>query len=239
MSRTQRVADHMREQIQTGAWPLNSRIPTESELAVLLGVGRSTVREATRSMVDTGMLEAAPGRGTFVRARSAVNGVLSSYLLRQPLPDLLGLRRALDAEVAALAADNRTDADLHRLRRSLEEGRHRPEEELPASVDPAPTPGSFHADLLAAAGNPLLTELHQCTIVAVRRAVVHGLLRPGPLDERVADHQLIYDAVAGGDAEAARAAAAAHSDRDFTVATTSDGVPGPASRSGRGRPAIR
>lgn len=53
----------MRAQIRDGVWPLNSRIPTEHELSAILGVGRSAVREATRSLVQIGMLEAAAGQG--------------------------------------------------------------------------------------------------------------------------------------------------------------------------------
>ncbi|OLT09215.1 hypothetical protein BJF78_31275 [Pseudonocardia sp. CNS-139] len=233
-SLSQQAAEWMQHQIRDGAWPLNSRIPTEMELAELLGVGRSTVREATQSLVKTGMLEAAPGRGTFVRSRNAVNTVLSEYLAHQPLADLLGLRRALEVEAAGLAAERRTDADLVRLQRALTLAEHQHAGlDLPEGsggshgMDPTPTPGSFHADVFTAARNELLTEMYQAAIVVVRRAVHAGQLVAAPASERDEDHQRIYEAIAAADPEAARAAAADHADRDFLPAA---GNPSPSGR---------
>ena len=57
---------YLRRHITTGAWPVGSRIPIEPELTEQIGVGRSTVREAVRSLASIGMLETLPGRGTFV-----------------------------------------------------------------------------------------------------------------------------------------------------------------------------
>ena len=216
-SRSRTVAEWMQQQIRDGIWPLNSQIPTETELAEKLGVGRSTIREATRSMANTGMLESAAGRGTFVRSRSPVNAVLTEHLLHQPFQHVLGLRRALEVEVAGLAAAHRTDADLDRLRRSLEAGGGAVDLSPEAcAVDP-PSPGSFHADVFDAARNPLLTEFYQCAVVAVRRAVSRGDLTPGTTQARHADHERIFEAIAAGDVEAAREAAGTHADRDFVV----------------------
>lgn len=220
--RSQEIAQWMERQIREGTWRLNSRIPTETELSAALGAGRSTIREATRVLVNNGMLESARGRGTFVRARSAVNSVLSDYFLHQPVPHLLGLRRALEVEAAGLAALHRSGDDVDRLRRSLEPGPSRgtaPDLPCAGSAEPGvlPSPGSFHADVFAAAGNPLLTELYQCAIVAVRRALAEGALTAGTAEERDADHRRVFEAIRAGDADAARDAAADHADRDFTV----------------------
>ena len=47
---------YLRRHITTGAWPVGSRIPIEPELTEQIGVGRSTVREAVRSLASIGML---------------------------------------------------------------------------------------------------------------------------------------------------------------------------------------
>ncbi|MBT0769576.1 FadR family transcriptional regulator [Kineosporia sp. J2-2] len=200
----------MESRIHDGTWPLNTQIPTEAELTAALGVGRSTVREATRTLANSGMLESAAGRGTFVRARSAVNTVLSDYLKQQPLHEVLVLRRALEGEAAALAALARTDEQLARMSRPPA-GSGDP---LPESI---PSPGNFHADLFAAAGSPMLTELYQCAIASIRRAQLLGRLVAAPAADREADHRRILEAVRAGDAHAARQAASEHCDRDFTV----------------------
>lgn len=63
----------VRQKITSGEWPINSKIPTEPELMRLLGVGKTTVREAVRSLASLGVLEPLPGIGTFVRSRMPVS----------------------------------------------------------------------------------------------------------------------------------------------------------------------
>lgn len=110
----------LRAQIVSGAWPINERIPIESELMVMLGVGKTTVREAVRSLASVGMLETMPGRGTFVRSRVPVSSVVSDYLAGFAAADLLVYRRALEVESARQAARHRTEAHLAALRAALE-----------------------------------------------------------------------------------------------------------------------
>lgn len=67
--RARRTLTFLRQKITSGEWPINSKIPTEPELMRLLGVGKTTVREAARSLASLGILEPLPGIGTFVRSR--------------------------------------------------------------------------------------------------------------------------------------------------------------------------
>lgn len=71
-SKSAELASWLERQITTGVWPINSQIPTEGEIATDHQVGRSTVREATRSLVNLGMLESLVGRGTFEIGRAHV-----------------------------------------------------------------------------------------------------------------------------------------------------------------------
>ena len=57
------------DRLAEGVWPVGSRIPTEPELAELLGISRNTVREAVRVLLFAGLLEVRQGDGTYVRAR--------------------------------------------------------------------------------------------------------------------------------------------------------------------------
>src|SRR5215510_1612195 len=64
------VARQIENLITSGVWPVGTRIPPEKDLVSTLEVSRNTVREALRSLVHTGMLEARAGDGTYVRAPS-------------------------------------------------------------------------------------------------------------------------------------------------------------------------
>lgn len=64
----QQVEEAMRENIRSGRWPHHYKLKPEAELAEQLGLARGTVRQATRALVDEGLLVQIRGKGTFVTA---------------------------------------------------------------------------------------------------------------------------------------------------------------------------
>lgn len=78
VSRIYRVARWMEtrnsllSRIDNGEWPVGQRLPTEPELAVMLGVSRATLREAMRSLTEDGYIERKPGAGTRVAHRAVL-----------------------------------------------------------------------------------------------------------------------------------------------------------------------
>src|SRR5690606_4825801 len=86
--RARRTLAYLRRKITTGEWAVGTRIPIEPELAETLGVGRSTIREAVRSLASIGMLETLPGRGTFVRSSTPTSAVLAEFLTAYTLEEL-------------------------------------------------------------------------------------------------------------------------------------------------------
>lgn len=206
----------LRDNITSGRWPLNSKIPTESELMVELGVGRSTLREAVSSLTAMGMLEPARSRGTFVRSASPVSAVLSDFVDQHSTDDIMKVRRLLEVEATRLAALFRTDEQLQRLAAAHAADR---DGEEAMSVERGGTPGQFHAIILEAAGNSLLIELYAGLMRGVRGSLRRGELVPAISEsERHADHDAILAAITAQDPEAARQAAAAHVDHDLMPA---------------------
>ncbi|MFJ5993228.1 FadR/GntR family transcriptional regulator [Lentzea sp. NPDC092896] len=108
-SRSDDAVDWMRDQILSGTWPLNSRIPTQAQTAATSGFSFAIIRQVTSLLIGNGMLESASGRGTYVRDRSAVTSVLLDHLHDQPPQWTLALRHAMEVEAAGLAATNRAE----------------------------------------------------------------------------------------------------------------------------------
>ena len=213
--RAARVTAWLRGQITSGAWPEGSQIPTEPELASMLGVGRSSVREAVRSLASLGILEAAPGRGTFVRSVSPVSTVLTDYLSGKDIRDILGVRRTLEIEAARAAATSISNEDLQALRDAHQTEKDAFDHERRLQ-DP---PGPFHIALFQASDNPLLLELYSGLAHAVRQAIDEGLVTSCPPDEKISDHARILRAVEHGDVVEAVHAANDHGDRDLVLST--------------------
>jgi len=205
----------LRHKITSGEWPINTRIPKEPELAAMLGVGMSTVREAVRSLSVQGMLEPIKGVGTFVRARTPPVSMLGDFLAAYSLDEILIYRRALEIEAAQLAAANRTDAQLQALRASFEHDLEA-ETDGPRSIERGETPGPFHHLIFEAAGSELLAGLYASVMGAIRGAMHEGTVVFGAShDLRQLDHRAILEAIELQDVPRAAHAMALHADRDL------------------------
>ncbi|MET0931688.1 MAG: FCD domain-containing protein [Aeromicrobium sp.] len=214
--RSRETLRRLRENITSGRWPLNSKIPTEPELMADLGVGRSTVREAVRSLSTLGMLEPARSRGTFVRSRSPVSMVLSDFVTHHSVVDILAVRRAFEIEACQLAAVHRTEDDLKRLSEAHERDVANDGSQV---VERGRNPGQFHALMLEATQNTLLVDLYSGVMAGIRAAIEDGTITSGSdAAMRQHDHQAMLDAITDQDPSRAATAAAEHAARDLVPA---------------------
>jgi GntR family transcriptional repressor for pyruvate dehydrogenase complex len=121
------VFEQLRSRILSGAIPAGSQLPTERELAEMLGVNRASVREAVKRLEFLELVEVRHGSGTFVRdlsessALQVIEGLLRDpeVVTRELLSQLLQFRRHVVLQVVELAAANRSDEQLERARRLL------------------------------------------------------------------------------------------------------------------------
>ncbi|MCA9584584.1 MAG: FadR family transcriptional regulator [Myxococcales bacterium] len=120
------VADRLRREILAGRLEPGSRLPSERELSLALGVNRLTLRAALARLEAMGLVVTRHGSGTEVaswRERAGLEAlpqVLASLDPSEPawlelLVSLLEVRRVLVAEAIALAAERHTEADLAAL----------------------------------------------------------------------------------------------------------------------------
>lgn len=211
--RASRVIAWLRDNVTSGTWPVGTKIPTEPELSATLNVGRSTIREAVRSLASLGILETAPGRGTFVRSTSPVSAVLTDYLGEKAIEDVLSIRRTLEIEAARKAALDLSDQHLKQLREAIEQERA----DVERDAEVMEPPGPFHLALVEASGNPLLTELYNGLAHAVKAGIRDGRVQSSSPEEKLADHERIYAAIVKHDLVEAVHAANDHGDRDLII----------------------
>ncbi|MDT7691042.1 MAG: hypothetical protein QOI75_409, partial [Pseudonocardiales bacterium] len=114
-----RVIDQLRSLIESGEWPIGTKIPAEPMLVESLGVGRNTVREAVRALVHNGMLEPRQGDGTYVRADDDLGAAMLRRLRRSGHLEAIEVRASLERDAARLAALRRTPADIRALRAAM------------------------------------------------------------------------------------------------------------------------
>ncbi|MFH8515142.1 FadR/GntR family transcriptional regulator [Streptomyces gelaticus] len=205
----EQAADHLREQITEGHWPVGTRIPGETTLARTLGVGRSTVREAVRTLATLGLLQPRQGAGVFVIA-DRVTEDWPARLSRAAVTDVYEVRMLIEVQAARLAARRRTDEDLAALDAALSArraaGAGGDAEFVDADI-------ALHRTVVAAAHNPVLTDLFGEFAPVLRQGLVDlvellGLRREDP-GHGDAAHDTLVRAVVAGDAESAGRAAQA------------------------------
>ena len=205
------IADQIAGLIAAGEFLPGSRLPAERELAAKLGVSRASVREAIISLEIGGLVEVRVGTGIFVTARPApVPGTEGDA---GPGPfELLGARKLVEGEIAALAATHATGADLEALRQSVAR--------MTAHVDDfAIREGAdrdFHLRLAKATGNGSLELVVEG--LWNQRAELWGRMQQhfhttDLAQQTIRDHAAIVRAVAAGDASGARAAMHRHLSR--------------------------
>lgn len=114
------AVEQILNQILNRQLPPGSKLPAQRELAVMLGVGRSSVREAINTLVARGYLEPIQGKGTFIKAD--MQGPerqfekLSAAARKSSLFDLMEARTALECKTAALVATRADIADIQNLK---------------------------------------------------------------------------------------------------------------------------
>src|SRR5579862_893378 len=150
----------IRELIVSGEWGPGTRLPREPDLAAQLGLSRSSLREAVRALSLARVLEVRQGDGTYVASLEPgelFEPILSAtHLLRgRTVLELFEVRRMLEPEAAAMAAQ-RADAEvIGALRRELDRmvaAGDRAEELVKADA-------AFHDVIARAPGNGVLQAL--------------------------------------------------------------------------------
>ncbi|HRN29526.1 MAG TPA: GntR family transcriptional regulator [Terrimesophilobacter sp.] len=202
--RVRAATEALRTRIESGEWPVGSRIPTEPELGEQLGVGRSTVREAVRSLTTLGMLEPLTARGTFVRAVTPRTELLSRPLAEYDPAELLGLQRALSVEAAQSAAARRTRAHLEAMDAALHHETQRRVEGLNDEIatvrsgeaDHVDQCTRFHGLIARSSGSRLLIDIDESVSTALAETGIASQVAAATDPAvRVAEHDRILTAI--------------------------------------------
>ena len=167
---------------------------SENRISKLLGISRTPVREALQMLSQEGLVEIAPGRGVTVAARS----------FREIL-DVLFIRLIIESELTRLAAENMSPeqvASLWKCLQTMEQAVEDGDRQAWSIADMA-----WHEILSDACPNQLLGELVlQMRNRIHRYASIEHNLRLKQLRNGTAEHRIIVEAIAAGDAQAAAAA---------------------------------
>lgn len=197
--------------ISEGRWKPGEKLPSEMELCGVLKIGRSTLREALKSLAFIGMVRMRPGDGTYVTepARGLLDRILAKGLLKteKDLADVCETRMVVETELAALAAERGTSEDLEFLANLVTKGG----ESLAGDRSGySEVDLDFHLAVARCSHNKLLAML----LADVRGLLAEWIKKsqelPGLMENAQEQHGRIFKAISDHDASAARREMRAH-----------------------------
>jgi GntR family transcriptional repressor for pyruvate dehydrogenase complex len=208
--RYEQVAEQIRKLISEGTLKPGDLLPPERELAGKLGVGRSSIRDAVRTLEVMGILEPRQGHGTVVRDLSADALVVPLSLVltrkRELVTELLDVRRMIEPGLAARAAKNATEEEIAQMRAILD--RH--EAKLRRGEQAIDEDSDFHYSIALAARNSLVLRVFDVLMDLLRESRSRSLQVPGRPKRSFDGHRRILRAIESRDAKAAEAAVHKH-----------------------------
>ena len=214
VNRAEEVARVLRDQIRSGTLLPDMRLPSENMMATQFGVSRAIIREAIARLKNEGLVKTRQGSGAYVRD----NDITSLNLdpdIRKSLESVLAiveLRKGIEAEAAALAAERRSRKELARIERALANIAQLTRE----GSDSSKADILFHRAIAEAAHNPyyiaVLDYLSQFVLTAIRVSRRNTALPISFAREVEAEHHTIFEAIRRRDSSGARLAAQIHMD---------------------------
>jgi len=202
------VADQLMELIGDSATE-EVALPAERQLCDDLAVSRNVLREALAALAQMGVVETR-GKSRIGRTQRARALLLGRGATPPPERELLfdpiEVRRILEPEVAALAAERASEGALREMEHALDlmaEGIEEGHSVVEAD-------SAFHVAIARATGNQILTELIGGLGDSLRRSREVSFLPREAAQAALADHREIVVAIRSGEPGAARAAMLDH-----------------------------
>lgn len=193
VARIQRVTLHdavlnqLRDMIIEGVLPPGARI-NETQVGASLGVSRTPLREAIKSLASEGLVEIQPARGAIVRRFSEgdIRDILEVLKGLEQMAGRLACARASDAQIAAIGTLHAEMMQLYKTKNRLAYFKINQ---------------SIHTAIVSASGNMTLVQLHDQLQARIKRVRFIGNEKPDRWAGAVAEHEEMMAALADRDAE--------------------------------------
>jgi GntR family transcriptional repressor for pyruvate dehydrogenase complex len=207
----ERIAERFVTAIALGEFVPGQALPSERELAAMLEVSRTTVREALQRLHAAGYVTTRRGRGGGTFVQTGVGPQTDEMIRRTLLPaweelsEILDFRQLIEQQIARTAAERRDEHDIEVIRAAVAAYQDAPDREASRLAD-----GAMHAAISQAAHNSRLASLS----LRIRREVSFGFdaepYSPEVRRRAMHQHPELAEAVITGDPETAARVAAQH-----------------------------
>ena len=198
----EKVIDYINQLICSGELGVGSKLPTERSIAETLGIGRNSTREALSILHGMGMIRSVQGSGNYLTgdAHRSIRQICTMMLALGTITkrDVCEFRRVMEKSACMLLAAKDLEAEDRQKFRGILEDMESAADERQALLD-----RDFHALLLQATGNPLMTTILDAVSDVYQEWIDIVISRAGA-DEKAklhGYHRGIVDGISAGDME--------------------------------------
>jgi GntR family transcriptional regulator, transcriptional repressor for pyruvate dehydrogenase complex len=205
LSVPEEIIESVKEKIINGELLPGDKLPSENKLAEMFGVGRGTIREAMKVMIYLGLIVRNNSRTTFVaenaKEQVLLRNVFDKFEGHRDAFEMIEVRKIIEPEAAALAAERKQDQVIDNLKREYDA--------MAANIEDIDTfivhDNSFHTSIFNGTGNRIIIDLMKNIHSAMQKSqssVIHESsdIKPRSLNF----HREIMEAIKTGDSKKAR-----------------------------------
>lgn len=204
------TVDHLGEAIVAGRYAVGSSLPPEPALCEALGVSRTVVREAVKSLIAKGLVSTGPKVGTRVLPEDCWNWFDPDVVVWQGkagltpefLRDLQDLRRAVEPVAVRFAAQRATQQDIA----DIEQAYAGMKQAVEHGGDYVTHDLRFHQGLLRACHNRMIVQMSRALGALLRTSFEISTARKDGPRSSLPLHRAVLDAVIARDAAGAERA---------------------------------
>lgn len=202
-SRSERIVSQIKSLMLEGKLKPGDKLPPERDLAEILNVSRTSVREAIKTLSAMGLVVIKKGHGVFIgeaNLESVINRVGSALVIKKDeIADLFEIRKLLETQAARWAAERAGEEEKISINYLVHEAKK-------ATEDPATGVDviinhdkAFHNAVIQVSHNNILAMVNSGLLEALSRVRARTVLVPGRLAQSVLDHEEIARAITAGD----------------------------------------
>jgi GntR family transcriptional regulator, transcriptional repressor for pyruvate dehydrogenase complex len=208
---SEQVAMQLAAELAAKRWKPGEKLPSEAELCTVFNVGRSTLREALKSLAFIGLIRMRAGGGSYVseqRSKYMEGLLLTTGLLNteKDVNDLSEARLLLETEVAALCAQRATDQDIDVLQELVDR--------MKLAVDDSDAfrelDLSFHLAIAVGSKNQVLAEMLKNIRAGLQEMIAKSLLLSAGMKLAYNQHRDLLEALKQHNAVRARKSMRSH-----------------------------
>lgn len=216
------VTNIVTQQIIDGEFGIGDYLPTEEEMCKEFGIGRSSVREAIKTLESKGLVRKMQGKGVIVidetlQATSDMLRITLDYK-KISLHDMIDFRESMEIRLAELAAIKATNEQIAAIKKSLDAMK----QNIDSYEDFAQYDHLFHEQIAEASGNSVSILIVKSLRPLLHKQISHTIQPDFDPMQVIKFHEEIYNAISTHQPIAASKAMAAHLDETHRIARELD-----------------